>query len=389
MNAIAPPELGNRPQGTEKRRAFFRRALQRAPHTGAQFDCLDGVRGMAAMLVVFAHMSRSGVGLAPSLDFAEFGKPGVFLFFVLSSFLLTQQLVRRTPRELRSLKLWGLYFLRRFLRIYPLFTVALLAGISTPFMSWSLFGPREVSVYSHLTLREGAKIFWAIPVEVKFYLVLPLLIVAFAFLFRRNIAISLLATGVAIGLSEITSPSGWATYRSIELRHYLPVFLCGFGAALIFEHSRARVYGARARAALESMSLLAVVAVTLTLPPFYRIATGGRVADNSIHLGHVWYGVSWSLFLLGFLLSGGPLSRLLASGPARFVGLVSFSIYLWHLPIIEFVRRTFAVSAPLKALIILGAILPLAAVSYLIVERPFIELGARLSKKYRADAVDV
>jgi peptidoglycan/LPS O-acetylase OafA/YrhL len=350
--------------------AFLMRILQHPPHSGAQFDALDGLRGMAAMLVVFAHMSRAGVGLHPALDFVEFGKPGVFLFFVLSSFLLTQQLVTRASAELLSLKTWVLYFVRRLLRIYPLFGVALLAGRSTPFMTSSLFGPHDVSIYDHLTLQQGVKIFWAIPVEVKFYLVLPLLVLAFTFLFRRNVAICLLTTLATIVVIEIVIPPGATTYRSIELRHYVSIFLCGFCAALLFERCRTRELGALA-------------CVTLSLQPFCGLVAGADVADHSIQLRHVWYGAGWSLFMLGLLLSRGPISRLLASVPARFVGLVSFSIYLWHLPIIELVRRTVDVSSPLKALVIVAALLPVATVSYLLVERPFIDLGARLSKKFR------
>jgi peptidoglycan/LPS O-acetylase OafA/YrhL len=361
--------------------AFAKRILRRPSHAGSQFDALDGLRGMAAMLVVFAHMSRAGVNLHPALDFVEFGKPGVFLFFVLSSFLLTQQLIQRASGELLTLKVWTLYFLRRCLRIYPLFVVALLAGLSTPFMRMALFGPHDVSILDHLTLRQGVKIFWAIPVEVKFYVVLPLLVLAFAFVFRRNVTICSLTTVATIAMLEIFVPSSTMAYRSIDLGLYFPVFLCGFSAALLFEWCRTRELGTLARASLELMSLLAVAMVTLSLPAFYRLATGADVADYSMELRHVWYGAGWSLFLLGLLLSRGPVSRLLASGPARFVGLVSFSIYLWHLPIIEMVRRTVPVSPPLQALIIVTSLLPLATLSYLVVERPFIELGARISKR--------
>ncbi len=362
--------------------AYIKGFLSHPSHSGAQFDPLDGLRGLAAMLVVFAHMSRGGVHLHPSLNFVEFGKPGVFLFFVLSSFLLTQQLVGRPGAELLSPRAWSLYFTRRLLRIYPLFTVALLAGLSTPFMTKALFGPRPVSFLEHLTLQQGAKIFWAIPVEVKFYFALPLLVLVFAFALRRNAAAFLVVAAAAIAVNEYMWAAGIMSYRSIQLRHYMPVFVTGFCAALLFERFRDSPQRIWSRVLLEAVSIASLAAVTLTLPAFYRLVTGVHVADYSMAVRHYWYGIGWSAFLLTLMLSRGPVSVLLASRPARFIGLISFSVYLWHLPIIEYVRRTFVMTPPAKVLVVLALLFPAAALSYLVIERPFINLGARLSKRY-------
>jgi len=68
-------------------------------------DALDGMRGVAALLVVASHLSHVRMHLMPGLDLAGIGKPGVYLFFVLSAFLLPRQLLSRTPAELAVMRL--------------------------------------------------------------------------------------------------------------------------------------------------------------------------------------------------------------------------------------------------------------------------------------------
>ena len=57
------------------------------------FKALDGLRGVAVLLVILSHASLHKVYLFPGLDFSGMGKPGVFLFFVLSAYLLDRQII--------------------------------------------------------------------------------------------------------------------------------------------------------------------------------------------------------------------------------------------------------------------------------------------------------
>src|SRR5262245_2640690 len=87
-----------------------------------QMDSLDGLRGFAALIVVFSHTSNKGWFLAPFLDLRGIGKSGVILFFLLSSFLLTLPLLRN-GKEVLSRPVMSHYWQRRFFRIYPLYTL--------------------------------------------------------------------------------------------------------------------------------------------------------------------------------------------------------------------------------------------------------------------------
>src|SRR5690606_14005077 len=87
---------------------------------------LDGIRGLAVIFVVLAHGGEMSNQIDFIINFKGFGKLGVFFFFVLSAFLLDMYIAKALINEKANKKYWLNYFLRRFLRIYPLFFVSLL-----------------------------------------------------------------------------------------------------------------------------------------------------------------------------------------------------------------------------------------------------------------------
>ena len=91
---------------------------------------LDGLRGFAVLMVLLAHAYDRGI--SPFADYINlkgsyFGVHGVFIFFVLSAYLLTKQFLDSDATDKNFIKFTGEYFYRRFLRIYPLFVISLLA----------------------------------------------------------------------------------------------------------------------------------------------------------------------------------------------------------------------------------------------------------------------
>lgn len=80
---------------------------------------LDGLRGIAVLIVFLSHSSGRGIQIAPWLNFHGIGHVGVYLFFVLSGFLLTRNLVEGQPV--------GTFLVRRFFRIAPLYYLVLIA----------------------------------------------------------------------------------------------------------------------------------------------------------------------------------------------------------------------------------------------------------------------
>lgn len=109
--------------------------------TPRRLPALDGLRGVAVLLVLLSHASKHFPVVHPALNFRGAGKSGVLLFFLLSAYLLDRQIALAMRHGEKNY--WGNYFLRRVLRIYPLFAVALLfhlllthLGVPTVIESW-------------------------------------------------------------------------------------------------------------------------------------------------------------------------------------------------------------------------------------------------------------
>src|SRR3989304_8888623 len=147
-----------------------RRAQSLSP---AFFPAIEGMRGIAALLVAISHLANNGYPLIPGIDLGGTGRSAVYLFFVLSAFLLMNQFL--TADRARLVAFTVDYLIRRTFRILPLFAAVLLLYALAGVAWWST--DRESSPLSiesalwHLALFEGRDFFWAVPVEFKFYLV--------------------------------------------------------------------------------------------------------------------------------------------------------------------------------------------------------------------------
>jgi peptidoglycan/LPS O-acetylase OafA/YrhL len=189
----------------------------------SRYPCLDGIRGIAILFVLASHISNRR-----DLVLAGAGQFGVWLFFVLSAFLLSLYFFEEPERLADPLE-WANYALRRFLRIYPAYTISLLIGAAVG--DWSLS-----SVFDQLTLKTSS--YWAIYVEFRFYLLLPIAAAAFYGLGRVHKSLPPLATVGAIAGHFMIFPDG-STVPGYDpqgpypllLWEYLIVFLLGVFAA--------------------------------------------------------------------------------------------------------------------------------------------------------------
>ncbi len=346
-----------------------------APTAGGHLDALDGLRGIAVLIVIASHLSNAGMGLLP-VSMGGTGKSGVYLFYVLSAFLLVRLMLLRGARDgYGNRRMWADYALRRVLRIWPLFLVVLL-------LSWALTmrGVRgwhyqidTASLLRHLTLREGQSVLWSIPVEFTFYLWLPLLVVAMAWLRTRASAIVEAISAVVLMAAVLVAwPPSETPVNDIHLAHYLPVFLCGAFAARL---DIALAPGRHPRA-WGWAGVLALVAFAATLPVAWARLTGTAVRPD---LGHQWFlffGVLWSVLLLAILHGPAWLRRPFAHPALRLVGVVSFSAYLWHMPILDFATRHLAARGAAAGWAVLATALAAAGASWWCLERPW--RGVRL-----------
>ena len=328
---------------------------------------IEGLRGIAILLVFLFH---AGLPWTPG------GFVGVDVFFVISGFLITGKLWRESqqPGGLSITK----FYAWRIRRLLPaaLVVVAVVSLIGlllvAPLNRSELAADGASSALSLANMRFIGSAdyfaptstpspflhFWSLSVEEQFYLVWPALIVLLTWRggsARRLIAALLVAIGASFALSL------WLTDASPARAFYLlptRVWQLGVGGVLAL----AGVVGTSRRAgalAWAGLAAVAVAGVAITAEmPYPGLAavlpTAGAVA-----------------LLYGGAASGGPV-RLLASAPLRFLGKISYSLYLWHWPLL--VLPVMLLERALTGIEIAVAVAAAIGVSWLswrFVEQPF------------------
>jgi peptidoglycan/LPS O-acetylase OafA/YrhL len=324
---------------------------------------LDGLRALAVSLVIVNHVA----GWFPG------GAVGVNIFFVLSGYLITSLLLDEHEKTGRLRR--GMFYTRRALRLYPALAVmlcvtflfggvaiksVLIAGSYTTnlFMTFRL---NPVLPYTHT---------WSLAQEEQFYLLWPLLLPLFIRMGRRASVVIL--TSLAIGLAmwaqlavnTVTASNGIVTvavFNPLWQAHGLLI-----GCALAFAIRRRSVPRA---ALLVNLGLTLCIVVALAAS-----VTAGRSARAA---------ADWNLVsefaaaaaIAGMTEGARGLARLCTLRPVLWIGKRSYSIYLWHFPLILLaVQHGYGRLGKVAAVAL--AVLA-AALSWRLVEQPFLRLKRR------------
>jgi peptidoglycan/LPS O-acetylase OafA/YrhL len=326
--------------------------------------------------------------LVPFLDFRGTGKSGVYLFFLLSSFLLSIPLLHKHA-TLFTAQVMGNYLMRRFLRIYPLYTLYLLAAVvstlalTTFFMTpnlgipYSLY-PREF--LRNFLLLETKGVTWSIAVEFKFYFILPFLVLIFHQLRRRGLRVTSLAFCLLVLACSLLWPTSEWVNNDPRLEFYLPIFLSGVYLAVLHDHITTRSPSAdRLKKGIRILTPAALGAILFMTPAVHDWITGSHTDYSKFHRDFVVHAACWSVILMSTVHSGGLLSKFFSHGFLRNCGALSFSIYLFHLPVISILKRT-DLNRTLCGWIVMLAALAASYVSFRFIERPMSRLKWPLNR---------
>ncbi|WP_312513512.1 acyltransferase family protein [Stutzerimonas nitrititolerans] len=321
----------------------------------ASLPAADGIRGLACLTVLLMHgISFCWPDAFPLLRGG--GKYGVWLFFVLSAFLLTLRLQQRGF----ALPSMTDYALGRCLRILPLYALACVLyyavghGIQT----------RE-QLIDALTFQQGFIHLWTIPVEFKFYLLLPPLAWAGLQLQQRFGNGSLLLGALALLVAQQVLWPYWLTPESsAATRWYIPSFLFGLLAALWLP--AVRRLPRRRLATLCALFTLAVLCVAL---PGARLWLFGTSLSGDLLDKHLYLSLLWALFIVLLVDGDGVAGRWLCTRHMAFLGSISYSAYLFHLLIMLPIAARWP-QQPAALVAAIGLSIAAGALGYYLAERP-------------------
>ncbi|XRQ14667.1 acyltransferase family protein [Actinomadura welshii] len=397
-------------------------------------DWLDALRGFAAMVVVFEHSLDV---LLPEVrrtasPWFDFGRYGVFVFFLVSGYVVPFSLERRGSVR----HFWA----GRFFRLYPAWglAVALALGFGAAGVSYGLpagLGERPwASAIAHLTMLQDLlgvpnvlNVFWTLTYEMVFYLLVTAMFVAGVHRSSGRVA---LGFGVGAAIMGVALPSGLLVSRWPDGTILVTVlFLAGGLAAMMSGRRPWRRAGVAVVAtlaltllllnsrigAIESLCIIATmfagtavrgiqdgrlriwpaVAMVAVVPACAVVAglrapTSWALNANPNPLGPDWsiaVGAAWLTFLAGLTLRRRSWPRFLV-----WSGLISYSVYLLHPLVIQGVWYA-AGRDPgnLPGIVRLGwgavlvmTVLVSAALAYRYVELPAQRLGRRVTRRRAA-----
>jgi len=365
---------GDRHIDALRRIARLLRLLTRTfPSAGTHMAVLDGLRGIALLLVVMSHTSLMHLNLVPGLDMSGAGKIGVWLFFVLSSFLLMHQFIELDAKGKLDGRAWANYVVRRILRIYPLYLVYLLFCWLAPIQTYP-DNLKPADVLLHLATLAGRAHLWSITVELRYYLLLPVLVVLYLYAMRRSFFAAAAATALAVSARDWLAPA----FDRDGLLTYVSIFMIGSFVAVAHHHlsHRAAWKAPATRQVLAVAGLLLFFATVSTTPSIWAWLTGREIAVAYWHQSFTLFGLLWGAMLLALVNAAGWAQSLFGALPLRVFGVVSFSAYLWHATLLIHLARIPGLqtgSFP-HAVAMLGGILLASIASYLLIERPFLRM---------------
>lgn len=348
---------------------------------------IESLRAIAALAVLAGHVivvtapGEVNDNLLYKILFG--GGLGVFFFFGLTGYLLFWPFAQRYFGDGDAVDL-SRYAINRVLRILPLYYAVVITVLAFEHVSADVWARFLTFTENTSSLTAGLYVgpAWSLVVELCFYALLPLLAFGIAWAARGSlgraaaIVLALGAASLACRIATVYVPDPVDPLWRFNLPATFVFFVPGMSIALL------RVWWQQ---------------------------RGPDLAARSWGSAQLWFGVSLLLWVpvvlisyqLDFLicfasflaiaacvlpLRDGPLLRALDWRPLVAVGVASYSLYLWHLPVIESLENAFS-SAPSPALLALVGVpasIAVALVSYRAIESPFLSLRRQWSRSSAA-----
>jgi peptidoglycan/LPS O-acetylase OafA/YrhL len=319
--------------------------IERPAYNTRHLAALDGLRGIAILLVVWYHLwlvswlSADVTVLGKTFNFNVFpetGMTGVYLFFFISGFCLFYPYAQ-TMFDGRPPQSVAMFAYRRILKIAPSYYVGIALWIAFGFASFSSFGDGVRQVVTHVlfiqtfwddTYSGINGVLWSLAVEVQFYAIFPLLCWAFV---RRPI-VAFLATAVvanAYRLVVVHHPN--VSHEIEQLPGAIDVFASGMFAAWAYRAIAARLPAlANRKDVWTCVAVLGIGAIVAALENIYahRNDTAWILTWNTYGVPTI--ALAFIPATVGSLFAFNAWQRILGNPALLGLSFVSYNLYLWH-----------------------------------------------------------
>lgn len=347
---------------------------ERFRHNRSHISALNGVRGLAVLLVLWAHLPAESTLASILRQVAQPGYLGVDIFFVLSGFLITRILLadRAEGRSLRN------FIIRRSLRIFPIYYLSILIFLVIApglYLAWcSIYTQNFVFAFdgSSNPLRHT----WSLAVEEHFYLFWPLIIHMLSFRTSRNLAFGLIVGGL-LTATLLTLLN--VDYLAGLLYRITPVRMISLAAGAVLAYVEPALHASPRRTL--------IIAACLAFCGIGGLGTHFFVPPNWTPLIKL---VCFSFISTGVLLASLSADDLslpgikgLQTGPLPYLGKISYGIYLYHYPIYQYLGVLHGIDedkVTLQRIVVaIGLSILVAAMSFHLLESRVLRLKHRFT----------
>jgi peptidoglycan/LPS O-acetylase OafA/YrhL len=324
---------------------------------------LDGLRGLAILLVMASHTNF--------LHLSGQGGVGVWIFFVLSGYLLAIPFVNNISNITNKKNVYN-YYIRRLKRIIPMYYITVLLYL--------IFNPNfiggKIQIVKHLTFLQANGHFWSTQQEMCFYLVLPI-IFYLVFLINRifhasKAIISVVLFIVGVILYKILPANVFYLIgNGVHQRFCISIFLFGI-ATCFFVHSdvlnkyKNKIF----YITLDVISILILILFFITAK-YYKELFG--VFENVNYFSWeypLFFALMSSILILNLIINTeGIIARLFSIKPIRYIGKISYSMYLLHYFLLGFIDTRIA-NDNLLFLVLFSITLIISTITYYVIELP-------------------
>lgn len=374
-----------------------------APSFSGRIPELDGIRGVAIVLVLIYHyaiqtytMPTGSLGYYVLMP-GRLGWTGVDFFFVLSGFLIGGILL--DARDSRNY--FRVFYTRRFFRIVPIYAVFLfclfvLAGVNNahllpgrawvtkglfPWYTYAFFLQNFWIAFGNSWGPSASSITWSLAVEEQFYLTLPFLV---RFLNRKRLIQILLEGLILAPVLRTMLYALWPTALNswfVLMPCRADALLFGVLAAIALRDPHSKLWLENHRKLILA-SILTLAALVPVLTKMYFAPYGLLTASLGLSCIAALY---TTILVYALLFSSSIIGRLLRLGWLRWLGGIAYGVYLFHQIVLEMIFGSIWRGAPLiynlrqaaVCIFALGVTLVLCRLSWAFFEKPLIRVGHR------------